>query len=90
MEIIMDSALKRNRTQNDQRIVEEADHKGYHIRVVCGYSAIHDQYFVHLYLVPPAGPEERMFNPPETANTLDEGFEHAFNVALSEIDKRVL
>jgi hypothetical protein len=85
----MSATMTRVRTQNDQRVVEEADYRGYRIRVACGYSAIHDHCLVHLYLRPPAGPEERVFNPPQTANTLCEGLDQAFRVALSEIDQRL-
>lgn len=88
-EPIMDTTLKRIRTQNDQRVVEEANYKGYHVKVACSYSGTHDEYFVHLYLVPPDGLEEPMFDPARTANTLNEGLDRAFAVAISEIDHRI-
>jgi hypothetical protein len=81
--------MKRTRTQSDHRIVEEADYKGYHVRVVCGHSIREDVYYVHLYLTPPGGPEVRVFDPPRSESNLDDALNLAFFVAQSEVDQLV-
>lgn len=81
--------MDRTRTQIDGRIIEEADYKGYHVRAVCGYNIQDDNYLVHLYIVPPTGPEIRVFDPPRAENTVEDALDHAFFVACSEIDQLV-
>jgi len=78
--------MNRVRTQNDQRVVEEGDYKGYHIRVVWGYYVTEDTYLVHLYISPPGGPEIRVFDPPRSENTLDDALNLGFFRARAEID----
>ena len=79
--------MNRLRTQSDYRIVEEADYKGYHVRVVCGYHVVEDNYLVHLYISPPGGPETRVFNPPRSENNLEDALDLGFFEGPSEIDQ---
>ena len=84
---LLDIAMNRVRTQNDHRIVEEADYKGYHVRVVCAYNGVEDNYLVHLYISPPGGPEIRVFEPPRTENNSDDALDLGFFAGQSEIDQ---
>ena len=79
--------MNRVRTQSDCRVVEEANYKGHHIRVVCGYNVTEDNYLVHLYIAPPGGPEIGVFNPPRTENTLEDALDLGFFVEQSEVDQ---
>lgn len=81
--------LKRTRTENGQRVVEEAQYKGHRIKVACGYNVRDDNYIVHLYIAPPDQPEARVFDPPRVADTLDDALDLAFFIGQSEVDQRV-
>lgn len=78
--------MERKRIQDDYKVVEEATYKGYRVRVVCGYSALDDEYIVHLYIAPPTGPEVRVFDPPRRENHRDDALDLAFSEARKEID----
>jgi hypothetical protein len=85
----MTPTLKRVRTEDGPRVVEEADYKGRRIKVASGYNVVGDNYIVHLYITPPGGPEVRIFEPPRTANTLDDALNLGFFVGMSEVDQLV-
>ena len=79
--------MNRVRTQDDHRIVEETDYKGHHIRVVCAYNGVEDNYFVHLYISTPGGPEIRVFKPARTENNSEDALDLGFFAGQSEIDQ---
>jgi len=81
--------MNRVRTQDGHPIVEEADYKGYHVKVVCGYNIMNDNYVVHVYISPPGGPEIRVFDPPREENTTDDALNLGFFTAGEEIDQLV-
>lgn len=83
------SNVNRIRTENDLRIVEEADYKGHHIKVVCGYNVSEDNFLVHLYISPPGGPEVRVFDPPRSENTIDDALSLGFYIGREEVDQLV-
>ena len=70
-------------------MVEEADYKGYHIRVVCGYNVIMDNFLVHAYVSPPSGPEVSVFNPPIEDTHMDDALDHGFAKVICEVDQLV-
>jgi hypothetical protein len=81
--------MHRIRTQNGYPIVEEAEYKGYHVKVVCGYNILKDNHIVHLYISPPGGPEVRVFAPPREENTAEDALNLAFFEARAEVDQLV-
>jgi hypothetical protein len=81
--------MNRIRTQDGHPIVEEADYKGHHVKVVCGYYVVKDNYLVHLYISPPSGPEIRVFEPAREENTAEDALNLGFFMARAEIDQLV-
>jgi hypothetical protein len=81
--------MNRVRVQQANPTIEEAQYKGYCIKVVAGYNIQGDNYLVHLYISPPAGPEVRVFEPPRAENNLDDALSIGFFEAKCEIDQLV-
>ena len=79
--------MKKIRVNDENPTVEEAEYKGYRVRVVSGYNIQHDNYLVHLYISPPTGPEIRVFEPPRSESVLDDALALGFYEAQLEIDQ---